>query len=62
VTDTPALAAVPNEDDSLELDVQDLLDAHSKTAAEQISGLLMQNARLEAVIAAQRRQLSKRKG
>jgi hypothetical protein len=59
MSEAPALAAVP-ADDSLELDVQDLLDAHSKVAAEQIAGLLKQVARLEAVIAAQRRQLAKR--
>jgi hypothetical protein len=61
MSDTPALAAVPNKEDDLELDVQDLLDAHGKIAAEQISVLIMQNARLEAICAALRRQLSERR-
>jgi len=62
MADTAALAAVPDGDDDMQLDVQELLEAHSRIASEQIAGLLMRVASLEASLSALRRQLPKRKG
>jgi hypothetical protein len=61
VTEPAALSAVPDEDDgNVQVDVHELLEAYAKVSADQITSLLTRCAQLEAMVAAQQRQLAKR--